>query len=124
MAAAAAATAGCAAGPDTACALVYYSPGLQVVLDGWPPAVDRAVEVECEGCDPAMIEGVGTLRAPLGVDGVAEIGLPLHAPEITVRVLEGDVVLSDMTAEPDYRSIDGDVECPGPSEALVVVPAP
>ncbi len=53
-------SAGCAVGPDTACALVYYSPVLRVVLgESWPEGVDRVVEVECQGCDPAALDGPG-----------------------------------------------------------------
>lgn len=44
--------------------------------------------------------------------------------EVTVRVLESGVVVTESTVEPEFVRVGGTAECGGPTEAEVVVPAP
>jgi hypothetical protein len=140
--------------PTACPAVLYGASLTVRLADGWGDAEPRSVTVRCADgveCGSIRPDDLTVLpmpeEVPVPPPGSAPVPTPepspeisgttqdlhdgeatysLHGPreELIVTVNGADGVLLERTVTPDWVRVGGSVECGGPTEAEVVVPAP
>ena len=120
------ALAGCAAddGPVCPASAELVSPNVLVDLAGWPTAA--SVVLQCSPTCAIGLDGPPPAELTSSVDGgTAGFDVTADPDAVVVVVLDRvDRQLTALETELDWVRVGGTVECGGPLQATVTVPAP